>query len=374
MDWSSTSGPCRSLRYDKKRRTDTRKRENGAQRNSIDDQKSFPCVLVSVVTGMPANLTPQYLEADRRFKAATTPQEKLLALEEMLATIPKHKGTEKMQADLKRRIAKLRAQMQQRKSATRGRPFSHVDKEGAGQITLVGAPNVGKSALLRALTNAQPEIADYPFTTRVPLPGMMMYENVQVQLVDLPPITAEFTEGWLFGIIRTADAAALVVDLSTDDILAQTEQVQALLGQAKLVIAAGAREPHEKRGMVVANKLDAPGAAARLALLREVVGDSLPVFPVSAVHGTGVEDLRRALFGLLGVIRVYSKPPGRKADTSTPFTLRRGATVLDAAEAIHKDFVARLRYARLWGGDEYQGQRVGRDHVLEDGDVLELHA
>ncbi len=323
---------------------------------------------------MPANLTPQYLEADRRFKAATTPQEKLLALEEMLATIPKHKGTEKMQADLKRRIAKLRAQMQQRKGATRGRPFSHVDKEGAGQITLVGAPNVGKSTLLRALTNAQPEIADYPFTTRVPLPGMMMYENVQVQLVDLPPITAEFTEGWLFGIIRTADAAALVVDLSTDDILAQTEQVQALLGQAKLVIAAGVREPHEKRGMVVANKLDAPGAAARLALLREFVGDSLPVFPVSAVHGTGVEDLRRALFGLLGVIRVYSKPPGRKADTSTPFTLRRGATVLDAAEAIHKDFVARLRYARLWGGDEYQGQMVGRDHVLEDGDVLELHA
>ena len=323
---------------------------------------------------MPANLTPQYLEADRKFKSATTPQNKLLALEEMLATIPKHKGTEKMQADLKRRIAKLRAQTQQRKGAARGRPSFHVDKEGAGQIVMVGAPNVGKSTVLRALTNAQPEIADYPFTTRVPLPGMMTYENIQVQLVDLPPITLEFSEGWLFAIIRTADAAALVVDLSTDDLLVQTEQVQSVLGQAKLAIAAAAGEPNEKRGLVVANKLDAPGAAARLVLLREFLGDRLPVFPVSATYGTGVEELRRALFEVLGVIRVYSKPPGRKADTATPFILRRGATVLDAAEAIHRDFVARLKYARLWGQDEYQGQMVGRDHVLEDGDVLELHA
>src|SRR2546428_11608460 len=237
---------------------------------------------------MPANLTPQYLEADRRFKAATTPQEKLLALEEMLATIPKHKGTEKMQADLKRRIAKVRDQMQQRKSAARGRPSFHVDKEGAGQIVMVGAPNVGKSTVLRALTNAQPEIADYPFTTRVPLPGMMTYENIQVQLVDLPPITLEFSEGWLFAIIRTADAAALVVDLSTDDLLAQTAQVQSVLGQAKLAIASAAREPNEKRGLVLANKLDAPGAAARVVLLRKFLGHRLPGFRGSATYGTCV--------------------------------------------------------------------------------------
>lgn len=322
---------------------------------------------------MPANLTPQYLEADRKFKTATTPQEKLAALEEMLATIPKHKGTEKMQADLKRRIAKLRAQAQQRKSVGRGRPFYHVDREGAGQVVLVGAANVGKSALLRALTNAQPEIADYPFTTRAPLPGMMAYENVQVQLVDLPPITPELTEGWLYGIVRTADAAALVVDLSSDDLLSATEQVRGLLAQARLALVADPREPGEKRALAVANKLDAPGAASRLTLFREFVGDRLPVYPLSALHGTGVEGLRRALFELLGVIRVYSKPPGRKAETAAPFILKRGATVLDAAEAIHKDFVARLKYARLWGRNEFQGQMVGRDHVLEDGDIIELH-
>ncbi len=322
---------------------------------------------------MPANLTPQYLEADRRFKAATTPQDKLAALEEMLATIPKHKGTEKMQADLKRRIAKLRASSQQKRSAARGRPFYHVDREGAGQIALVGAPNVGKSSLLRALTNAQPEIADYPFTTRVPLPGMMAYENVQIQLVDLPPVTPEITEGWLYSIIRSADAIALVVDLSTDDVLAQADGVRALLERSKLALGAESREPHQKRALAVANKVDAPGAPSRLALVRQAHG-ALPVVPVSATRGTGQPELRRAMFQLLEVIRVYSKAPGRKADNSAPFILKQGATVLDAAQAIHKDFVARLKYARLWGADEYQGQMVGRDHVLEDGDMIELHA
>jgi uncharacterized protein len=324
---------------------------------------------------MPANLTPQYLEADRKFKAATSLQDKLTALEEMLATIPKHKGTERMQGDLKRRIAKLRDQMQrQKKSGGRGKPFYHVEREGAGQVVLVGPPNAGKSALLRALTNAQPEIADYPFTTRAPLPGMMVYENVQVQLVDLPPITPDVTEGWLYGIIRTADAAALVVDLATDDVLSQTEQVQALPDQAKLALVGTPTAPHHKCALVVANKLDASGAPERLALMRDFFRDTLPLHAVSAAHGTGLETLRRALFELLGVVRVYSKPPGRKVDTSTPFILKRGSTVMEAAQAIHKDFVARLKFARLWGKDEYQGQMVGRDHVLEDGDVIELHA
>jgi ribosome-interacting GTPase 1 len=324
---------------------------------------------------MPANLTPQYREADLKFKKATTPSDKLAALEEMLTIIPKHKGTEKMQADLKRRMAKLRGQMQQqKKSGGRGRPFFHVDREGAGQVVLAGAPNTGKSALLRALTNAQPEIADYPFTTRAPQPGMMAYENVQVQLVDLPPITPDQTEAWLYGIIRTADAAAWVVDLATDDILSQAEQVRVLLEQAKLALVATPTQPHHKRALVVANKLDAPGAAGRLTVLREFLGPTLPVHAVSALRGTGLEALQHALFELLGVIRVYSKPRGRKTDTSAPFILKRGATVLDAAEAIHRDFVATLKYARLWGKDEYQGQMVGRDHVLQDGDVIEIHA
>ena len=322
---------------------------------------------------MPANLTPDYMAADKKFKAATSPQDKLAALEEMLSAIPKHKGTEKMQADIKRRIAKLRSETQKRRGAARGKPFYHVDREGAGQLALVGAPNSGKSALLRALSHAEPEVADYPFTTRAPLPGMMAYENIQIQLVDLPPIDAEQSEGWLYGIIRTADGVLLVVDLADDDLLAETEEVLRLLRGANIELGQRSDGPQQKRTLTVATKLDAPGAGERLAIFREFSGDRLTVLPVSAEAGTGLDALREAAYEMLDVIRIYSKPPGKKTDFTAPFILKRGATVLDAAEAVHREFVEKLRYARLWNR-AHQGQMVGRDHILEDGDILEIHA
>jgi ribosome-interacting GTPase 1 len=327
---------------------------------------------------MPANLTPDYMAADKKFKAATTPQDRLAALEEMLSAIPKHKGTEKMQADIKRRIAKLRSETQKRRGAARGKPFYHVDKEGAGQLVLVGAPNSGKSALLRALSHAEPDVAEYPFTTRAPLPGMMTYENIQIQLVDLPPVDAEQSEGWLYGIIRTADGVLLVVDLSDDDLLAETEEVLRLIREANIELRAVPEPPlpdglQQKRALIIANKLDARGAGERLAIFREFIGDRLTILPVSADAGTGLDGLREAGFRLLDVIRIYSKPPGKKADFTAPFILKRGATVVDAAEAVHKDFVEKLKYARLWNR-AHQGQMVGRDHRLEDGDILEIHA
>ncbi len=325
---------------------------------------------------MPANLTPEYLAADRKFKEATTPQQKLAALEEMLSTIPKHKGTEKMQADLKRRIAKLRSETQRRKGAARSRPFYQIEREGIGQIVLVGAPNSGKSSLLAALTNAVPEIAAYPFTTRVPQAGMAAFENVQVQLVDLPPVSEEFSEGWLYGLIRGADAALVVVDLSDQDMLASTEQVLGLLAAANItLVPPGApRAPSCVSASFVAAKLDAPGAAEVLELFREFYGDRLPVLPVSAEQDVNLSELRRTMFRMLGVIRVYSKKPGKKPDLEVPYTLRRRTTVIEAAAVVHKDFVQGLRYARLWRRDQLDGQMVGRDHPLEDGDILELHA
>ena len=327
---------------------------------------------------MPANLTPDYMAADKKFKAATTPQDRLAALEEMLSSIPKHKGTEKMQADIKRRIAKLRSETQKRRGAARGKPFYHVDKEGAGQLVLVGAPNSGKSALLRALSHAEPDVAEYPFTTRAPLPGMMTYENIQIQLVDLPPVDAEQSEGWLYGVIRTADGVLLVVDLADDDVLAETEEVLRLLREANLELrtapdASVPDGPQQKRTLIVATKLDARGAGERLAIFREFIGDRLAILPVSAEAGTGLDGLREAGFRLLDVIRIYSKPPGKKADFTAPFILKRGAAVVDAAEAVHKDLVEKLKYARLWNRT-HQGQMVGRDHLLEDGDILEIHA
>ena len=194
---------------------------------------------MSLVTAlMSANLTPQYMEAERRFKAATTSEEKLAALEEMMATIPRHKGTEKMQAELKRRISKLRTE-QTRKPVSRAGIIHRIDKEGAGQVALVGQPNGGKSMLVRQLTHAMPEVADYPFTTRVPLPGMMKFEDIQIQLVDLPPVHPDFPESWLYQIIRNADAVIQVVDLSDPDILEDLETLLGQLAQAKVHIGAG---------------------------------------------------------------------------------------------------------------------------------------
>ncbi|GBC82178.1 GTPase Obg [bacterium HR10] len=333
---------------------------------------------------MPANLTPEYLEAERKFRAATTREEKLAALEEMLATIPKHKGTEKMQADIRRRIARLRQEAERRPGTARRKPFYHIEREGAGQVVLVGPPNSGKSSLLARLTHATPEIADYPFTTRVPLPGMMEFENVQIQLVDMPPLAPSYTEPWMLALVRQADAALLVFDLADDDVLTKAEETLLLLERANLHLrtpsaldplstAEGGRASPVKRALVIGTKSDLPGARETLELVREWLGARFRVLPVSARTGENLEPLRREVYDLLGIIRVYTKEPGKKPDLTTPFVLKRGSTVADIARAIHRDFVQRLKYARIWGAGKFDGQLVHRDHVLEEGDIVELH-
>jgi uncharacterized protein len=328
---------------------------------------------------MPANLTPQYLEADRRFRQAKTAAEKVSALEDMLALIPKHKGTEKMQADLKRRLSKAREESQRKgKAGGRGNTF-HVPREGAGQVALVGPPNSGKSTLLAMLSHALPEIADYPFTTRKPLPGMMTFENINIQLVDLPAVAPGWTEGWVFGLIRNADLVLVLIDLSSDDVLEQVEQVKAQLATHKIRLMrhAGGESTDEgdltKRALLVGNKEDVDGAKERAALVAELYAADLPVYSVSAALGGNLEPLRQALYEGLGVLRVYTKSPGKKPDADAPFVLPQGATVLDVAAAVHKDIAMSLKFAKLWGADKFDGQRVTRDYVVQEGDVIELH-
>jgi hypothetical protein len=328
---------------------------------------------------MPANLTPQYLDAEKRFRQAKSPAERISALEEMLALIPKHKGTEKMQADLKRRLSKAREEAQKKgKVGARGLT-SHVPREGAGQIVMVGPPNSGKSILLARLTNAEPEIAAYPFTTRKPLPGMMEFENIKMQLVDLPPIAPDWTEGWVFALIRNADLTLVVVDLANDEVLDQVEQVKRQLAEHKirLVGQAAAWSPEEaiaeKRAMLVGNKEDVDGAKERAALLSEFYAADWPTLTVSATSGSNLEALRRALYDGLGIVRVYTKSPGKKSTLEAPFVLKQGATVLDVAQAVHKDIAAGLKFAKIWGLDKFDGQRVTRDYIVQDGDVIELH-
>lgn len=326
---------------------------------------------------MPANLSPEYMAAEQRFKAARTPAGKIEALEEMLSTIPKHKGTEKMQADLKRRLSKMRGEAQKKGGAAHAQPFYHIDKEGAGQVALVGAPNVGKSLLVCRLTHAEPEVADYPFTTRLPTPGMMPFENIQFQLIDLPPVTAEFMESWIPTLVRQADAVALVVDLAADDLLEEVETTRDLLEQNKVRLGAPHDQPPPgvvvKRALLVGNKVDLPGAGDNLVALRDLYGQQLPMVAISAETGAGLEEFKRAVFELLGVIRVFTKAPGKKPDYTAPYVLKRGATVYEAAAHVHKDFAEQLKFARVWGHGKFEGQMVHREYVLEDRDVIEFH-
>jgi len=325
---------------------------------------------------MPANLTPDYLEAERRFKSAKTTEEKVAAIEEMMATIPRHKGTEKMQADLKRRLSKLRAE-QARKPTSRIGIIHRVEKEGAGQVVMIGPPNSGKSLLVRQLTHATPEVADYPFTTRVPLPGMMRFEDAQVQLVDLPPVHPDFPESWLYQIIRNADAALLVLDLSDPDLLEDLETTLGQLANAKVHVDQTAAPDAvgwlRKRTLLLGNKIDAGGAAEGLDVLRDLYAGRFAVAKVSAETGEGLEPLRRQVFDLLEVIRVYTKAPGKKLERTAPNLLKRQSRLIDLAAHVHHDFLAQLKYARLWREGRFEGQMVNRDHVLEDKDVVELH-
>jgi uncharacterized protein len=325
---------------------------------------------------MAANLTPEYLEAEKRFKSARTTDEKVEALEGMLATVPRHKGTEKLQGDLKRRLSKLRAGPE-RRPVSRVGLMHRVEKEGAGQVVLVGPPNSGKSQLLRCLTHATPEVADYPFTTRAPQPGMMAFEDIQIQLVDLPPVHADFPETWLYQIIRNADAALLVVDLSDPDLLEDLETTLAELRNAKVDL--NAPTPPNSAGWVllktvlVGNKLDASGATEDLEILKELYQDRFPIVQVSANTGEGLEGLRRAAFELLELVRVYTKAPGKKADLTAPYVVKRGSHLIDLAAMVHHDFRAQLKYARVWGHGRFEGQMVNRDYPLVDKDVIELH-
>jgi len=314
---------------------------------------------------MPANLTPQYMEAEKRFKEAETVQDKIVALEEMMATIPRHKGTEKLQADLKKKMSALRKDAEHSKKTGRRDVFI-VEREGARQLAIVGAPNSGKSQLVRRLTHATPEVADYPYTTRTPIPGMLLFENVRLQLIDLPPISSVHTEPWVATTVRNADAVLWVLDLSDDDLLDKLEETRTLL-------ADGHADLESKKVLLVGNKKDAPGADERAGIIAE--GYRLPMTTISATCASAdeIEQFKRVVYDFLDVVRVYTKIPGKKPDLTDPYVVARGSTVLDVAEKVHRDFFENLKFARIWGEGKADGIMVPRDFVISEGDILELH-
>jgi len=330
---------------------------------------------------MPANLTPQYLKAEEEYRRASTPDEELRCLQVMLRELPKHKGTDKLQADLKQKISKAKKEAEHDSKRGGKAAGLRIPHQGAGRVVLLGGPNAGKSQLLASLTRATPEIAPYPFTTHQPAPGMMPWEDVMVQLIDTPPITADVFDPVTQGLIRGADAAALLVDLGNDEGIDQLQEVLDKLNSTKTRLAATSYLDEKDVGLsytrtfLVPNKIDLDEAAERLELLHEFCPLDFPEYVISALHKQGLEELRRAFFKALDVVRVYTKLPTKKEpDHDRPFTIRRGGTLLEIAEQVHKDFAQNLKFARVWGAQVHPGTTVKGDYVLHDKDVVELHA
>ncbi len=335
---------------------------------------------------MPANLTPAYKTAEAHYKRARDPQERLDALREMLRAIPKHKGTEHLQGDIKAKIKELSDELAgPRKGGARTGPATVVKPDGAGQIAMLGPPNSGKSSIHAKVTGSHAEVGAYPFTTQFPLPGMMPVHDVALQLVDLPPISPDHPIPWISNALQPADGCVLVVDLSSPGTVERVIQLHELLAERRVVLSetwpTDDEDPPEVElftkllpTLLVANKSDLlEDPSEELAVLEELVGVTYPFLAVSAETGAGLDELGQWLFDRLGVVRVYTKIPGKDVDSDRPYTLPPGSTVEDVARLVHRDIAADLKYARMWGHADFDAQQVGRDHVVLDGDVLELH-
>ena len=305
---------------------------------------------------MPANLPPEYYRKERELREAKDPEKKIDILNEMLAVMPKHKGTDKLQALLRAKIAKLKNEIRRsRKSKTRRCEYS-IPKEGAGQVTLVGLPNSGKSSILRSLTNAEPKIGDYPFTTTRPEVGMIEFEDVRIQLVDLPPITPD-TPNWIFGMIRNGDLSLLVVDLSVSEPKKSLKELLDVMKDRNIEFDG------THHAIVIGNKAD----------IRKVSMSGITDLPIYYFSSLNPDySLKRSIFEHLRMIRVYTKKPRKKFTPSEPLIMKRGSTVMDAANHLRKEFAQRLKYVRLWRTG-MNGILVERSFILEDQDIIELH-
>ncbi len=339
---------------------------------------------------MPANLSPEYKKAEQAFREASEDRERLLRLRDMLRTIPKHKGTEHLQADIKSRIKQLTEELAgPKKGAARTGPVHTLRPEGAAQVALLGPPNAGKSSLHVKLTGSRADVGPYPFTTHEPMPGMLPYRDVSFQLVDLPPISEDYMEGWFVNALQPADAALLVADISAPECIDQLEAVGARLDDKRISLIeqwpglnGGARpEPDDEFDpfrirlptLLVVNKIDLAPDPEEVAVLQELLDADYRAVATSTVSGQGLDEIGEFLFRGLEIVRVYTKTPGRPPEMDRPFTVRRGATVLDVARLVHKDIAGSLKYARAWGSGVFDGQQIGPEHRLSDADVVELH-
>ena len=392
---------------------------------------------------MPTNLPPEAMDKWEEVEAAHTPKEKMEKMQEFLKYVPQHKGTMKLRGEMKRKIALIRNDLEDKKRKGTGKssggPKLFIEKEASAQIALIGMTNVGKSALMSATTNSKVLVTPRPFSTHEPVPGIMNYLDVQFQIVEAPAVMEGAFEGKAggqvtLGLARNADGVILMVDLSRDPVaqlelvLAELEKSRVLVykpsgrvdidrrhaGTALRVILVGRllgcsmRDVEEllreynvhdaivrisgevsledvedaifestiyKPAVIVANKLDLKGAQANLRHLKSFVNGKLPIVAMSCENKVGLQELGKALFESLGIIRIYTKEPGMKVHSDHPFALKKGANVNELAKNIHKELASNFMFAMVWAKRlPFSPKKVGMNFVLEDGDIIEIHA
>ena len=391
---------------------------------------------------VPANLPPEAKAKYAKYLDAKTTEEKIKALEEFISAVPKHKGTENLMLWARKKLAQLKQELEdehrRRKSGSSGIRFM-IQKSGAAQVAVLGPANSGKSTLVHSLTGAKTTIADYPYATRLPSPGMLPFEDVQIQLVDTPSLMLNEPDSqWnnrVIGLARNADALLLVFSLDSPSLKQDIKLTLELLGDRGIEISKGKgyvyiertrgvgeiklyvngrlngfTEEHVRRVLreyriygayvyiegevtlddiekaiftrtmfkptvIVLNKADRSIYSRKeLLALKDIIPVEVPVLVGIGKSGRGFEKLGKILFEKLEIIRIYTKEPNGEI-ARQPLVLKKGATVLDVAKSVHSRLVKNFKYAKIWGPSaKYPGERTGLDHVVEDGDIVEIHS
>jgi hypothetical protein len=326
---------------------------------------------------MPANLTPDYLKAEQWFREATTTEEKILALEEMMRVIPKHKGTDHLRAELRKKYSALKEATEKKKKAAHGPDPFHIPKTGAGQVVLFGLPNSGKSSIVAAMTNAKVQVAEFPFTTSIPVPGIAQFEDIKIEIVDMPPITADFAPAGIVNTLRNCDLIGVCIDLSSN-IKEQVKVCFDFLESRRLLLDPDSPLRDEsgkllaRKCFIIAAKKDLV-PADKIEDLKKLLPKPYDVSAISVKDKASLDKMLVEIFKLLDIVRIYSKKPGQPPDMIEPFVLPKGSTVMDLARSIHRELAEKLKSARCWGSGVHNGQNVHRTHILCDKDIIELH-